>query len=234
MTRRRILMIPAIGILAAFVWTFAPPKSRIGASPSARNLGSEPALALAASPPSSGGALSLVASEGAFLDTPLDLVPADITVAETLETPVAVTAQVPKDSNRTHLFMAVSGAHSWHQVPSSAPYRLTGSYRVYLSSSVLPPPGKFSFGLGLDAQIDDDVSTKGVTYFRDPAGALGLDPKILAPILSFNFGLSQQDALQMARDLIRSDITITLTVRVRMRSVEVFSLENGFVQIWGD
>jgi hypothetical protein len=233
MTRRRLWITLAAGILGAFVWTLAPPRVHIGGAPAARGLG-EPTIALAASPPSTGGPLRLVVSEGLFLDTPLDLVPADITVAETLETPVVVTALVPKDSNRTHLFMAVSGVHSWHQIPSSAPYRLTGTYRIYMSSSVLPPPGKFSFGLGLDGQVDEDVSTKGITYTRDPVGAFGLDPKILAPLLSFNFSLSQQDALQMARELIRSDITITMTVRVRMRSVEVFSLENGSVNVWAD
>jgi hypothetical protein len=46
--------------------------------------------------------------------------------------------------------------------------------------------------------------------------------------------LTDEQALQTARAVIRSEIVWTMTVRVNIRSVSEFGIENAYLQVWGD
>jgi hypothetical protein len=229
-------MRPPKSLLVVFaVLAMATTARPIRSSQAADQESQEPTLQSGASSPQKSGPLKLIATDVVFPDEGFTLVPANPTVAETLETGNVVSVVIPEDKKRTHLFVAVSGAHSWHQIPSTAPYRLTGSYRISLTSSALPSPGQFSFGVGLAGQVESQPSAADITRFFDPASSFGLDEKALVPLLRFNFPtLTDGQLLDLARDLLRSEIKMEMKVRVRMRSVDDFTLSNAVLQVWGD
>lgn len=183
-----------------------------------------------------GGSLGLVAKGFVPFDPVLSLVPTDPVVAETLETAVLLSLSIPADHKRTHFLVGTGVLHSWEQISSSAPYRLTGTLRYRLTSAALPAPGEMGFGVGLlEGQIDTQPSAADIFRTRDQTSSFGLDDEVLAFLVKGSFPtLTAEQALQTARDLIKSEIGLTMTVRVRLRSVSEFAITNAFLQVWGD
>jgi hypothetical protein len=195
-----------------------------------------PRAAFAPAAANEGGKLRLVAKKFVSFDpTGLSLVPADPLVAETLETPDMISLTIPEDKHRAHFLIFTGAAHSWEQILSTAPYRMTGTMRYRLTSSALPAPGVIGFGIGLDNQIDGQPSALNTFRQRDPTASFGLDDEALVWLLKGNFpSLTDEQALQTARALIKSEIVMTMTVRVRLRSVSSFDISNAYLQVWGD
>lgn len=195
-----------------------------------------PHAAFAAAASDTGGAIGLIAKRFvSFEPEGLSLVPSNTLVAETLETPVMLSLTIPADHKRTHFIIATGVLHSWDQISSTAAYQLTGAMRYRLTSSALPAPGEMGFGIGLDGQIDGQPSAANISRIRDQTSSVGLDEEVLAFLVKGNFPtLTEEQALQTARALIKSEIGATMTVRVRVRSVSEFGIANAFLQVWGD
>ncbi|MCA1613726.1 MAG: hypothetical protein LC800_06165 [Acidobacteria bacterium] len=195
-----------------------------------------PRAAFAPAAADKGGSLSLIAKKFvSFNPDGLSLVPTNPLVVETLETPVMLSLTIPEDKKRTLFFIATGALHSWQQVSSTAPYRMTGAMRYRLTSSALPAPGEIGFGVGLDGQIDAQPSAVNIFRQRDPTSSFGLDDEVLAWLVKGNFpALTEEQALQTARALIKSEIVMRMTVRVRVRSVSSFDISNAYLQVYGD
>ena len=195
-----------------------------------------PRAAFASAAAGEGGKLRLVAKKFVtFEPDGLSLEPADPLVAETLETPVMLSLTIPGDNSRTHFLLSSGALHTWEQIPSTAPYRMTGALRYLLTSSALPAPGQMGFGVGLDSQSDGQPSAANTFRQRDQTSSFGLDDEVLTFLVKGNFpALTDEQALQTARALIKSEIAMTMTVRVRVRSVSSFNITNAYLQVWGD
>lgn len=199
----------------------------------------EPLVARAAfapAAPDKGGSLRLIAKKFvSFAPDGLVLVPTNPLVAQGLETPVLMSLTIPEDKKRTTFFISTGAFHSWGQISSTSPYRFTGALRYRLTSSALPAPGEMGFSIGLDGQIDAQPSMTDTARVRDPASSVGLDDEILAFLVKNQFPtLTDEQALQTARAFIKSEIVWTMTVRVNVRSVSEFGIENAYLQVWGD
>ena len=196
-----------------------------------------PRAALAPPSEDKGGKFGLIAKK--FVDyTPagISLVPANPLVAETLETPVLLSLTIPEDNKRTHFLIATGSTYSWEQISSTAPYRVGGSLRYRLISSALPTPGEMHFRIGLlEGQADTQPSAMGTSRFRDQTSSFGLDEEVLTFLVKGNFpSLTDEQALQTALALIKSEIGVSMTVQVRIRSVSEFDVAQSFLQVWGD
>ena len=184
-----------------------------------------------------GGKFGLIAKKFADYSTAgISLVPTNPLVAETLETPVLLSLTIPGDHKRTHFLIGTSSAYSWEQISSTAPYRLTGTLRYRLTSSALPTPGEMSFGVALlEGQIDAQPSTTDTARLRDQTSSFGLDDEAMAFLVKGHFPtLTDEEALQMARALIKSEIGVEMRVRVRVRSVSGFDVTQASLYVWGD
>lgn len=193
-----------------------------------------PTITLRATTASKSGALRLIASEYVEFEEPVTLTPTDPTTVENRQSPTLVSVVVPENHKRTYLFLSLGGIHSWHQIPSSAAYQMTGSFNVKCTSAALPSPGFFSFNLILNGQVDDQPSMQGTTRFGDPAASFGLENTILDAVFKGSSGLSPEQRAQLIKDFLQSEITIELRVRVRMRSVDGFSITDSYLQMYGD
>lgn len=193
-----------------------------------------PRLAFASFSDEKSGSLRLLATD--FKIQELVFTPTSVTALETINTPVLATVLIPEDKHRTHLVIAAGAAHEWVQIPSTAPYRMTGAFSFFLTSTVLPSPGEMRFRLPLsDGQTDFQPSTVQIDRFRDPSQFFGLDDKTLAFLMKGNFpSLTEEQALMLTRQLMQSEIKIEMKMQVRMRSVEEFDVGNGTLQVWGD
>ena len=184
--------------------------------------------------PKSGG-LRLITSEFFAPEEPLIITPTDPTTLETRLSPTIVSLSIPRDDKRTYLFLSLGGIHSWHQFSSNAPYQLTGSFNQKYTSAALPSPGFFSLDSILNGQMDDQPSVQGTTRFRDGAVSFGLENTILDAVFKAVFpGLSQEQRVQLIEDFLKSEITVELRVRVRLRSVDEFRIIDAYLQIYGD
>ncbi len=183
-----------------------------------------PLQALAAHP------IRLLASDFSLADVELD--PTDPTTTETLQTPTLASVSLPNNPSRTSLLLCVSGPYLYAQIPSSAPFRFGGSYRVTFKSIVLP--GDFSFGFGFNGQREFAPSTQRITRSFDPAGCAAVDEKLLGPFLANDFGLSAEQAQMLARDLLASEVTIEESARITIQSVGFFDIGNAALQVFGD
>ena len=195
-----------------------------------------PRGASAAAADHKGGPLGLAAQRFVSFDPDgLSLVPTNPLIAETLETPVMISLTIPEDKKRTYFLIATGALHGWEQISSTAPYRMTGSLRYRLVSSALPAPGEMGFGVGLDGQIDAQPSAADTARLRDLTSSFALDDEVLGFLVKGNFpALTDEQALQTARALIKSEIDVAMTVRVRVRSVSGFDITNAFLQVWSD
>jgi hypothetical protein len=184
---------------------------------------------------SDGGSIGLIAKKFVSFEPELSLVPTNALVVETLETPVLISLTIPENKKRSHFLIATGALHSWGQISSTAPYRMGGSLRYRLTSSALPAPGEMTFGIGLETQIDAQPSAADTIRQRDQTSSTGLDDEVLAFVVKGNFpALTDEQALQTARALIKSEIGLTMAVRVRVRSVSEFTIANAYLQVWGD
>jgi hypothetical protein len=195
-----------------------------------------PRAAFAPAAASKGGPLGLIAKKFVSFDPILSLVPTNPLVAETLETAVMLSLSIPAAEKRTHFLLATGALTSWEQISSTAPYRLTGALRYRLTSSALPAPGEMGFGgVVFEGQIDAQPSAADISRIRDQTSSFGLDDEVLAFLVKGNFPtLTDEQALQTARALIKSEIGMTMTVRVRAHSVSEFTIGNAYLQVWGD
>jgi hypothetical protein len=92
-----------------------------------------------------------------------------------------------------------------------------------------------SFSIGLEGQFDTQPSAMDTSRVRDQTSCVGLDDEIIAFLVKGQFpALTDEQALQTARALIKSEIAWTMTVRVSVRSVSEFGIENAYLQVWGD
>jgi hypothetical protein len=182
------------------------------------------------------GSLQLIANEFvSFEPSGLALIPADPLVAQTLETSVLLSLTIPEDKKRTYFFITTGALHSWDQITSTARYRLISALRYRLTSSALPPPGEMGFGVGIEGQIDGQPSATNTSRIRDHISSFGLDDKIMAFLVKGNFpSLTDEQSLQTARSLIASEISMSMRIRVGMRSVSEFGITNAFLQVLGD
>ena len=195
-----------------------------------------PRAAFAPAATDKGGSLRLIAKKYvSFAPDGVLLVPTNPLVSQQLETPALVSLTIPEDQKRTHFFISTGAYHIWDQFPSTAPYRFTGSLRYRLTSSALPAPGEMSFGIGLDGQFDLQPSALATGRFRDQSSSVGLDDELIAFLVKGNFPtLTDEQAVQTARAVIKSEIGWTMTVRVTVRSVTEFGILNAYLQVWGD
>jgi hypothetical protein len=181
------------------------------------------------------GTLKLIATDYNAGEDAISLVPTNVTSAEGLESPALVSLLIPRDTNRTHLFLAVGAEREWTQVPSAAPYLFGGSYRFLLTSSALPPPGRMGMRLPFDTQTEFQPSAVQINRFSDPNGSIGLDTKIMAFLVRGNFPtLTREQALSIAQSLLQSEVKIEMVMAVRMRSVESLTIGSAYLQVWGD
>ncbi|MFN2515106.1 MAG: hypothetical protein ABR556_02730 [Pyrinomonadaceae bacterium] len=200
----------------------------------------EPLLPRAAFAPAAadqGSKFGIIAKKFVSLEPEgISLVPANPLVAETLETPVLLSLTIPEDNKRTHFLIATSSLYSWDQISSTAPYRLNGSLRYRLTSSALPAPGEMRFGIGLlEGQFDSQPSTIDTSRTRDQTSSFGLDHEVMVFLLKFQFPtLTDEQALQTARAVIKSEIGVEMRVRVRVRSVLEFNVAQASLFVWGD
>ncbi len=183
-----------------------------------------PLAALASHP------IRLLASDFSTAEVELD--PTDPTTTETLETATLASVSLPANPSRTSLLVCVSGPHLYAQMPSSAPFRFDGSYRIKFKSNVLP--GDFSFGFGFDGQREFAPSTQRIRRSFDPAGCAAVDEKLLGPFLADDFGLSAEQGQVLARDLLESEVTVEETARITIQSVGFFTIFNAALQVFGD
>jgi hypothetical protein len=213
---------------------FGPPSVNAGDKERVEPLVPRAAFAVAAN--DKGGSLGLVARKFvSFEPAGLVLAPTDPLVVETLETPALISLTIPENKNRTHFFIATGALHSWEQVSSTAPYRIIASLRFRLTSSALPAPGEMGFSIGLETRIDAQPSASDISRQRDHTSSFGLDDEVLTFLVKGNFpSLTDEQALQTAHSLIKSEIGLTMTVRVRLRSVSEFGIANAFLQVWSD
>jgi hypothetical protein len=182
------------------------------------------------------GPIELIAKKFVSFDPAgLVLTPTNPLVSEALETSDLISLTIPEDKKRTHFFISTGVLHSWEQIASTANYRLTSTIRIRLTSSALPAPGEIDFGLGMEGQLDGQPSTANTARIRDHISSFGLDDEILVFLLKNDFpSLTDEQALQTARSLIASGLSITMKVRVGVRSVSEFVVTNAFLQVWGD
>ncbi|HKQ52611.1 MAG TPA: hypothetical protein VJT74_09600 [Pyrinomonadaceae bacterium] len=230
---KRITLFVFAGFLLAAACAFRP--TMAGGEESAEVL--LPRAAFAPALASNSGALRLIAKKFTLFEGDgLILTPASVTVAETLETPVLASVSIPRDNNRTHFLLGVGVLQSWQQVASTAPYRMTGSLRLRLTSSSLPPPGEMSFGIGLhNQQVDSQASAVDIARISDQTSSFGLDDESLPWLVKANFpALTDEQALEMTRALIESEVGMELRLRTRVRSVQEFDITNAYLQVWGD
>lgn len=174
--------------------------------------------------------IRLLASDFSTAEVELD--PTEPTTTETLETATLASVTLPINPSRTSLLLCVSGPHLYSQIPSSAPFRFDGAYRVRFKSNVLP--GDFSFGFGFDGQREFAPSTQRIRRSFDPGGCAAVDEKVLAPFLADDFGLSAEQAQLLARDLLASEVTIEESARITIQSVGFFIISNAALQVFGD
>ena len=194
-----------------------------------------PTITLRATKTQNSGELRPITSEFFAPEEPLIITPTDPTTLETRQSPTILSVAVPKDDKRTYLFLSLGGVHSWHQFPSSAPYQLTGSFNQKYTSTALPAPGFFSLDSILDGQMDDQPSVQGTTRFRDGAVSFGLENTILDAVFKVAFpAVSQEQRAQLIEEFLRSEITVELRVRVRLRSVDEFRIADAYLQVYGD
>ena len=194
-----------------------------------------PRAAFAPAVAEKGGSLRLIAKKFVPFAPDLLLVPTNPLVAQGLETPVLITLTTPEDNKRTHFFISTGALHFWDQISSTSSYRFIGTLRYRLTSSVLPAPGEMGFGIGLEAQNDFQPSALNTARQRDQGSSFGLDDEILAWLVKNQFPtLTDEQALDTARALIKSEIVWTMTVRVNVRSVSQFGIANASLQVWGD
>jgi hypothetical protein len=211
-----------------------PPAAQAGGKEPTEPMLPRAAFAPAAS--NNSGHFGLIAKKFVFFAPgEIVLTPASPTVAQTLETPALLSLTLPEDKKRTYLFIATGVLHSWDQIASTAPYRLLGSVRFSLVSSVLPAPGEIDFGTGLDQQVDAQPSASDIGRSRDQTWSFALDDEILAFLISNDFpSLTAEERLQLARALIASEVSISMKVRINVRSVSGFEVSNAFLNVWGD
>jgi hypothetical protein len=167
-------------------------------------------------------------------DVQTDLIPADPTVSQQLETPAAITKVIiPADRGRTSLLVCSSGPYQWHQIASTVPVRFSGSYRLRWSSAALPPPGSFTFGLGLDTIEEFTPSDREALRSADPSGCFGLERVTTGRIIASIFGVDEATADAIARKFLTSQITLELGVRIRVRAVSEFHMFGGMLSGMG-
>jgi len=174
--------------------------------------------------------LRLLASDFSLADVELD--PTDPTTLETLQTGTLASVSLPANPSRTTLLICASGPHIYGQIPSSAPFRFGGSYRIAFTSSVLPGP--FSFGFGFNTQREFAPSTQKIWRTFDPNGCGAFDETVLGVFLANDFDLTPEQGQLLARDLLASEITIEESARITVQSVSFFDIGNAALQIFGD
>jgi hypothetical protein len=90
-------------------------------------------------------------------------------------------------------------------------------------------------GILPDSQVESQPSSVEIFRIRDPSNSFGLDEKIMAYLVKGNFpALTDEEALQTARSLLRSNIKIEMKMEVRLKSVSEFDVGNATLQVWGD
>jgi hypothetical protein len=195
-----------------------------------------PRAAFAPAASDGGGSLRLITKKFvSFLPDGIALVPTNPLVAQGLDTPVLLSLTIPEDKKRTHFFISTGALHSWQQITSTAPYRFAGALRYHLASSALPAPGEMGFGIGLEGQFDGQPSAMDTARSRDQTSSFALDDEILAWLVKNQFPtLTDEQALETARAVIKSEIVWTMRVHINVRSVSEFFIENAYLQVWGD
>lgn len=184
------------------------------------------------------GPIKLIASSVSFPlpgEPPLAvLVPASVTAVETLETPVVVSVTVPQDSRRTHLLLVFNTLNTWLKVTSTAPFAFRGENRITFTSDALPDTFTITAS-DLNAQADSQPSTGATAFLQGASTSFALDEKLTARLLRARFvNLTEQQASELAKELIKCEIKMDMSVRVTLRSVNAYNLINAFLQVWGD
>jgi hypothetical protein len=211
-----------------------PPAAQAGGKEPA-----EPMLPRAAFAPAStdgNGYFRLIARKFVPFDgNGIVLTPTDPQVPQGLETPVLLSLTTPEDKKRTYFFISTGALHAWEQISSASPYRFLGRLRYRLTSSALPAPGQMGFSIGLEMQLDTQASTTNIFRQRDFVGSFGLDEEMVTWLLKTQFpSLTDEQALETARALIKSEIAWTMTAFANVRSVAEFDVGNAFLQVWSD
>lgn len=228
--RRTFLFLTVLCFCLTVAWAGTPSKAGDRESTEL----TVPRMAFALLSDEKSGSIRLITSD--FQQHEIAIEPTDVTVVSLHTTPVLASVSIPQDKHRTHLLISGGAGHEWAQIPSSAPYRMTGALQFFLTSPALPSPGQMRIGLLLaDNQIDGQPSTVDISRPRDPVQTFGLEEKVMAFLVKGNFPtLTDEQALQTARALLQSDVLIEMKLSVRLRSVEAFGVGNAFIQVWGD
>ena len=219
MTFKRTLYASVLLLMLSVVGLSQSRRIDIGSSAPTAPEFEGPTITLPATKALKSGGLRLTTSAFCAPEEPLIIPPTDFTTLETPPSPTILSVTIPGDDKRTYLFLSLGGVHSWHQVPSSAPYQLTGSFNHKYTSAALPSPGFFSLDSILHGQIDDQPSVQGMTRFRDGAVSFGLENTVPDAVFKVVFpALSPGQRVQLIADFLKSEITVELKVRVRLRN----------------
>lgn len=179
------------------------------------------------------GDLRLVATDYSLGEASV-LTPSDLLTTELLETPAVASIQLPAKTKRTNLLVCASAPHNYQQVASSSPFRFTGSFRLKWTSAILPAPGSFTFGVGLDSIIESAPSSQDVFRSFDPVPCVAIDSKLLTALLVTTFSLPEAEAAVLAKDFLESEIQLDLSLRARVQSVQAVTVTNGTLQVYSD
>lgn len=198
------------------------------------SVGQPPLLNMAPNPTSIGlGARVMRFIASGWNNEAVDLFPMDVEIDETMETPALVSLTIPRAPARRHLMLCSNSFHRWLQVPSGVPLKFRGSYRFDMFSDVLPSPGVVSVGLGIDGILEFEPSQVTVERRYDPAGCMTLDVDLLGALLESD-SLPLDEAKELARQLLASNMTIEMILVVKSQSVGFFTVFNALLSVYGD
>jgi hypothetical protein len=243
--RKTLPLFLFIVAVCAIQWTARPPSEDEGLKPSGARghslfavRDSISAVAMAA-PPFASGQLYLIASDFTFVDREsVILVPTNPAVLEEIEGPVISSVSIPSDPKRKVLSLMFNATFTWEQILSAAPVHFDGRYQVNLMSPQLPPPGEFKWGgFGLGRHIEmvqsDNEVIRTVGFTREAA----FEENALGALICFNENfpdLTLEEAVEIARRVLRSDMTIEIRPLVTLSSVSFFQVGRfRGLTVWG-
>jgi len=180
----------------------------------------------------SGRPMKLIASAASLED--IDVNPTDINAAEVHSVLTSVSVAVSPDPARSFIYLCTGATVFWQQVPSASPLFFRGILLVHFDTSFFPAAGGFSEVFVFESVREFETSSRTVNHVPTPNGCGAIDEATMKVFLASRFGLSDSDALSLARKIIRGPMQLTVGFVARLGSVSDFDFSSPGLQVWSD
>ena len=179
--------------------------------------------------------MKLIGSAASLED--IDTNPNDINADEKHLVMTSLSVDAPQNPARSYIYLCTSGAVFWQQVPSDSPLIFSSVLLVHFDTPLID--GGFSAAFDIPVRVREfETSTKKVNRTPIPSGCGAIDEAQLVLLFTTpapdGLGMSEADALVLARQVLRGPVKLTVGANVRMRSVSDFDFFEPTLQVWSD